>query len=65
MEGTIAIPKDIEVAQTSSAPRDLSKVQEDAPAGIELDECFIHGSRACARQSNLVHVLQLQPSSSH
>ena len=61
VEGTSAIPSDIPVAQASSARRNMSVVKQDIPAGMELNAAYIHGSRACARESNLVHVLQLMP----
>ena len=41
--------------------RDMSVVKQDSPAGMELYRAYIHGSQACARESNLVHVLQLMP----
>ena len=61
VEGTSAIPSDIPVAQASSARRDMSLVKQDIPAGMELKYAYIHGSQACAREGNLVHVLRLMP----
>ena len=61
VEGTSAIPSDIPVAQASFAKRNMSLVKQDTPAGMELNEAYIHGSRACAKESNIVHVLRLMP----
>ena len=62
VEGTSSIPSDIPVASASAAKRDLSVVQLDAPVGIELSNVRVHGSRACAGVSNLVHILRLMSS---
>ena len=61
VEGTSAIPSDIPVAQASFARRDMSLVKQDTPAGMESNEAYIHGSRACAQEGNLVHILRLMP----
>ena len=52
---------DIPVAQASFAKRDMSVVKQDIPAGMELNAAYIHGSRACACEGNLLHVLRLMP----
>eukprot|EP00946_MAST-07B_sp_MAST-7B-sp1_P002175 g2175.t1 len=54
VEDTAAIPSDIPVAQASSARRDMSVVKQDAPIGMELNRAYIHGSRACALEVDLL-----------
>ena len=61
VEGTAGIPSDIPVASASAARRDLSVMRADAPAGIDLSDARVHGSHACAKVSNIVHVLRLVP----
>ena len=61
VEGTSALPSDISVYTASAAKSDLSVVSVDAPAGIDLKDARVHGSYACAKVSNIVHVLRLMP----
>ena len=60
MEGTSSMPNDIPVAATSAVRRDLSVVGAGAPAGIELNDAYVHGSFACAMVNKSLHFLRLQ-----
>ena len=61
IEGTSAIPSDIEVSNVGDFERDLSIVNGNTPAGIDFRKAYIIGSTACATEGSLVHILKLMP----